>query len=111
MGSGHAHLARVWRAYETSAGRYAAHFEASVLPELAAVEEFLGAQLLQRSGDQAIEILVLTRWASRDAIAAFAGEDPDQAVVEAEAIAVLEDYDREVVHYEVVHAENVQQAT
>jgi heme-degrading monooxygenase HmoA len=44
----------------------------------------------------------VTRWRSLDAVRAFAGADPDAAVVEPEAAAVLTRYDARVKHYEVV---------
>ena len=48
------------------------------------------------------EFLVITFWESMDAIRRFAGEDPERAVVEPEARAVLEEYDELVSHYEVM---------
>jgi heme-degrading monooxygenase HmoA len=49
-----------------------------------------------------VEFLVLTRWASMDAIRAFAGDDVGKAVVEPEAVQALLSFDRTVQHYEVV---------
>jgi heme-degrading monooxygenase HmoA len=81
---------------------YPAHFEKSVLPELKTIPGFLGATLMQEKRADRIEFVVLTRWQSMQAIAAFAGSDPSQAVVEPAAVAALVDYDRTVRHYEVV---------
>lgn len=81
---------------------YPAHFEKSVLPELKTIAGFLGATLMQEKRGDRIEFVVLTRWHSMAAIAAFAGEDASQAVVEPAAVAALVDYDRQVRHYEVV---------
>lgn len=47
------------------------------------------------------EFLVMTLWESMGAIRRFAGENPERAVVEPEARAVLEEYDDFVRHYEV----------
>lgn len=41
-------------------------------------------------------------WESMDAIRRFAGDEPERAVVEPEARAVLKTYDDFVSHYEVV---------
>lgn len=81
---------------------YPAHFEKSVLPELKSIAGFLGATLMQERRGDRIEFVVLTHWQSMDAIAAFAGKDPSQAVVEPAAVAALVDYDKQVRHYEVV---------
>ena len=46
-----------------------------------------------------MEFLVVTRWDSMEAVRGFAGTEPSRAVVEPEAMAALDDYDREVRHY------------
>jgi heme-degrading monooxygenase HmoA len=51
-----------------------------------------------------IEFLVLTLWESMEAIRAFAGDQPELAVVEPEARAALVRFDSTVVHYEVLAA-------
>jgi hypothetical protein len=48
-----------------------------------------------------MELLVISRWASIEAIKAFAGSHPERAVVEPGARAVLTEYDDFVTHYEV----------
>jgi heme-degrading monooxygenase HmoA len=58
--------------------------------------------LLQREQGTEVEFLVLTRWESLAAIAAFAGNDVARAVVEPEAMAALTAFDRRAQHYEVV---------
>lgn len=97
-------IVRAWRgkASVAKAGAYPEHFRKNVLPELKSVPGFVGASLLKQTTDTGIEYLVLTRWASMDAIRGFAGSDVAKAVVEPEAIAALVDYDRTVRHYEVV---------
>jgi hypothetical protein len=44
----------------------------------------------------------MTEWASMNAVRAFAGDKPDQAVVEPAARAVLTTFDDHVEHFEVV---------
>ena len=97
-------IERVWSARTTPDGfsAYAAYFRRVVLPELAAVPGYRGARLLQRqTAEGATEIVVVTDWASLDAIRGFAGDDIERAVVHDEAAALFSDYDRTVRHFEV----------
>jgi heme-degrading monooxygenase HmoA len=97
---------RVWSARATRGGAaaYREYFERVVMPELAAVDGYRGVCLLQRElpDGNAIEIIVVTRWASLAAIRGFAGDDIGRAIVHDEAAALLTDYDRTVRHFEVV---------
>jgi|SRR5262249_44717375 len=97
-------IVRAWRGYTlpTNASAYSNHFQRRVLPDLESIEGFLGVALLRRDEAERVEFLVLTRWASMDAIRAFAGDDVGKAVVEPAAVAALSDFDRTVRHYEVV---------
>ena len=97
-------IVRAWRGYalQTNASAYSDHFQRRVLPELEGIKGFLGVVLLRRDEADRVEFLVLTRWASMDAIRAFAGDDIGRAVVEPDAVAALSDFDRTVRHYEVV---------
>ena len=61
---------------------------------------YKGAEVLVGSGPD-VEVTVITRWASLDAIRAFAGETITAAVVHPAAAALLIDFDRQVVHCEV----------
>ena len=94
-------IARLWRGVAGSAAgadAYQRHVTGSVFPELKKIRGHKGAQVLRRRQ----EFLVITFWESMDAIRRFAGADPEQAVVEPEARAVLTEYDQRVSHYEVV---------
>src|SRR5258708_3936221 len=95
-------ILREWRAPATPLPAYPTHFRTKVLPELARVPGFLGAQLSKRQLGDAIEFLVLTRWRTIGAIQDFAGSDIAKAIVEPGAIAALIDFDRRVLHYEVI---------
>ena len=97
-------ILREWRgcASPSSAEAYPAHFRAKVLPELARVPGFVGAQLSRRLLDDRIEFLVLTRWRTIAAIEGFAGPEITRAVIEPEAAAALIDFDERVQHYEVI---------
>jgi heme-degrading monooxygenase HmoA len=80
---------------------YRDHLAAVVLPELRKLPGFLGLDLCEAARGDMVELLVVSRWESMDAIRAFAGDDPDQAIVEPGARAVLAEYDEFVTHYEV----------
>jgi len=97
-------IVRSWRgrAAVEKQDAYPAHFAHNVLPALGGIEAFLGATLLREVQGDMIEFLVLTRWASLEAIRAFAGADLGRAVVEPEAVAALVSFDATVRHYEVV---------
>ena len=97
-------ITRVWRGWASStadADRYQRHYRDDVLPELSAIPGFRGARLLRHTGaDGLTEFVSLTNFDDMDAIRAFAGADPDVAVVAEEARAALLRYDDHVTHYE-----------
>ena len=95
----------MWRARSTAenAHKYAQHATKKVFPALRAIEGHRGAYLLRRVVDGAIELVVLTLWESMEAVRRFAGAEPEKAVVEPEARAVLSNFDESVTHFEVVH--------
>ena len=99
-------LVRAWRGYAavTEAQAYPRHLLHSVRPQLERVTGFRGFYLLRRRAGDEIEFLVLTLWDSMDAVRAFAGEQPEVAVVEPEARAALVHFDETVSHYEVLAA-------
>jgi heme-degrading monooxygenase HmoA len=97
-------IARRWtgRARGTDqAAAYVTHFEIAVRPELESTEGFLGATVEQVQHGDEVEIVVVTRWESMDAISAFAGEQTDLAVVAPEARAALSEVDERVRHIEL----------
>ena len=95
---------REWRgrAAKSNPEAYPKHFRSKVIPELRSVPGFLGAHLCQRTLDETIEFLVLTRWQSMDAIRAFGGDEIGKAIVEPGAVAALVDFDDRVRHYETI---------
>jgi mannose-6-phosphate isomerase-like protein (cupin superfamily) len=98
-------IARRWRGWAddpAKADAYVAHFEGNVRPRLEGTDGFVDATLERVKDDGGrTEIVVVTRWASIEAIRAFAGHDIDVAVVEAEARSVLVDFDTRVRHIEL----------
>jgi heme-degrading monooxygenase HmoA len=97
-------IVRTWRgrALASNPLQYVRHFRGNVLPQLRKLEGFLGATLLREDRADDVEFFVLTKWASMEAVRAFAGDNVSRAIVEAEAAAALIDFDATVRHYEVV---------
>jgi heme-degrading monooxygenase HmoA len=97
-------ISRHWRgiAHKTRAEDYIIHLRQETIPALATISGFKKASVLSRNTDGGIEFLVITEWESLDAIKAFAGEEPAKAVVPEKVQAMMIDYDREVIHYEIV---------
>src|ERR1700716_306433 len=94
----------MWRASATVSGaqEYAAYLQSAVVPELAVIPGYRGVMLFQNAHFDRIEVTVLTRWDSIEAIRAFAGESIATAVVHDRAARMLIDFDRTVTHHEVV---------
>ena len=97
-------IERFWSGRTTRGGavKYADHFRRVVVPELSAIAGYRGARLLERESNGAIEVVVVTRWHSLDAIRGFAGDKLDRAVVHDEAAALFTDFDSKVRHFGVV---------
>ncbi len=96
-------ISRHWKgiALPGQAESYASHLRHETFPGLAAIPGFVRATVLCREAEGGTEFLVVTLWESLEAIRAFAGADPEEAVVPAAVRAMMLDYDRRVVHYEV----------
>ena len=102
-------VVRAWRGYAARAEpeAYPRHSLQSVRPKLEQLTGFRGLYLLRRLSLEEIEFLVLTLWDSMAAVRAFAGDQPELAVVEPEARATLIRFDETVSHYEVLAAPEV----
>ena len=97
-------IVRVWRAMAApgNAPAYREHLERAVLPQLRTLPGFIGITLMQCERDDRIELVVSSRWESMVAVRAFAGSNPERAVVEPAARSVLIGFDHAVSHYEVL---------
>ena len=97
-------IARHWRglARADRAGDYETHLRRETFPSLARLRGFVDASILKRPAGRGVEFLIVTRWQTLDAIRQFAGQDLEAAVVPAAVEAMMIEYDRRVVHYEVV---------
>jgi heme-degrading monooxygenase HmoA len=97
-------IARSWSARATRDGLapYLGYVRAVLAPALARLDGYLGASILERAVGDLVEITVVTRWTSLDAVRGFAGDDLERAVVEPEARALLVAFDDRVEHRSVV---------
>ena len=98
-------IARLWRgvAVAGNAEAYQRHATGAVFPALRDIRGHRGAYLLKGVLSGRTEFLAVTLWDSIEAIRAFAGDDPETAVVEPEARAVLAEFDDFARHYEVAY--------
>ena len=97
-------IARVFHASAAAdrAPAYAAFFREQLVPALAAIPGHRGALVMDRpDGSGEVAILVITLWDSMEAIGRFAGDQPERAVVEPEARALLSSFADEVVHWTI----------
>jgi heme-degrading monooxygenase HmoA len=97
-------ICRYWRGLvrPESPEAYIEHLQARTFPQLARIPGFRGASLMKRQLAAGVEFIVQTRWESLEAIVAFAGADPEAAVVPEEARRLMVEYDERARHYEVV---------
>jgi hypothetical protein len=98
-------VTRVWRgrtATAEAADAYERLLRDEILPGIHRVEGFRGATVLRRDVEDGVELVVLTRWESLDAVRAFAGPELDVPVIEPEAQALLSHADERALHYETV---------
>jgi heme-degrading monooxygenase HmoA len=98
-------IERVWRgiAKTEQAAQYLQHLEQETFPKIRRLKGYINARVLRRDLDDRVEFLVITTWASMEAITDFAGKDVETAVVPPDAKAALIEYDNHVTHYEVVN--------
>lgn len=96
-------ISRHWKgiARQGQADTYASHLRRETFPGLAAIPGFVRASILRREARGGTEFLIVTLWESLEAIRAFAGADSEEAVVPDAVGAMMLDYDRRAVHYEV----------
>jgi len=97
-------IARLWRglARPSQAGAYEEHLRRYTFPALKEIPGFVDASILRRPVEGGIEFLIVTQWASIQAIEGFAGSDAEVAVVPAEVQAMMIEYDQRVKHFEVM---------
>lgn len=99
-------IARTWtgRTDTERAALYEQHLLKGVFPELDEIDGHEGAWILRGERGGLIHYTVITLWDSMESITKFAGDKPENAVVPPEAQALLQDYDDQVSHLQVVHS-------
>jgi len=97
-------ISRHWRgvAKLEEADNYIHHLRSDTFPKLARIDGFIKASILRRPIGEGTEFLIVTTWQSLEAIRKFAGESVNTAVVPLSVQAMMVEYDREVLHYEIV---------
>ena len=96
-------ISRHWKgvARPGQAETYVQHLKHDTFPTLAKIRGFIQASILRRDLETGTEFQIVTVWDSLTAIKAFAGEQPDVAVVPASVQAIMSRYDERVVHYDI----------
>ena len=96
-------IARTWRGWASTATAddYQHHYETEVAEHLQQVPGFCGARLLRRHDGDEVMFTSITFFTGMGDVRAFAGEDPEQAVVEETARRALTRWDERVTHHEV----------
>lgn len=97
-------ISRHWRGIvkPEEADHYIHHLYSDTFPKLAGIEGFIKASILRKPLGEGTEFLIVTTWQSIEAIRKFAGESASTAVVPPSVQAMMVEYDKEVVHYEIV---------
>jgi heme-degrading monooxygenase HmoA len=87
--------------YKATADDYQHHHETEVAEHLQQIPGFCGARLLRRQDGDEVMFTSITFFTSMDDVRAFAGQNPEQAVVEDTARRALTRWDERVTHQEV----------
>lgn len=97
-------ILRLWRGWTTpeKADRYEELIRAAIFPGILArnIARLEGLELFRRSFEGEVEFMTLMRFASWDAVKAFAGPNWEVSVVPPAARAVLDRFDEKAAHYE-----------
>jgi len=95
-------ITRLWRGWTATenADAYESFLLGELFPSMRDIDGFQGADVLRRVGDDEVAFVTLTRFASLDAIRAFAGDDPEVPVLEPQALALLSRYDERAQHFD-----------
>jgi heme-degrading monooxygenase HmoA len=96
-------IVRMWhgRTAIDDADAYLAFLEDRAIPDYRRIPGIAGVWLLRRLDGDVSHFITMTHWTSREAIAAFAGEDIERAKYYPEDDAFLLEFEPNVVHYEI----------
>lgn len=97
-------ISRQWHGLARSerAQDYLRHLRTETFPALRTIPGFVDASILSRTLGTGVEFQIVTRWESIDAIAKFAGADPEMSVVPPKVAEMMIEYDPRAKHFEVV---------
>jgi heme-degrading monooxygenase HmoA len=73
-----------------------------LFPSMQRIDGFRGAEVLRRPDGDEVAFVTLTRFSSRDAILAFAGDDYERPVLEPRALELLSRHDGRALHFDTV---------
>jgi hypothetical protein len=98
---------RIWRGWTSkqNAGAYQQLLQSEIAPGITSrhIAGLSGPRVLRRdSGPDEVEFVTIMGFRDWDAVAAFAGPDPQAAVVPPAARRLLKRFDQQSAHYEVV---------
>jgi antibiotic biosynthesis monooxygenase (ABM) superfamily enzyme len=95
-------ITRLWRGWTSieNADAYERFLLDELFPSMRDIDGFEGADVLRRAERGEVAFVTLTRFASLEAIRAFAGDDPEVPVLEPPALALLSRYDERAQHFE-----------
>ena len=96
-------IVRMWhgRTRARDADAYFAFLEARAIPDYRRIPGNAGVWLLRRIEGDVAHFITMTHWTSREAIAAFAGDDIEVAKYYPEDKDFLLEFEPNVVHYEL----------
>jgi heme-degrading monooxygenase HmoA len=96
-------IVRMWhgRVPAEKADAYLAFLEARAIPDYRRIPGNLSVALLRRDEGAVTHFITMTHWSSREAIAAFDGEDIEVAKYYPEDDDFLLEFEPHVVHYDV----------
>jgi heme-degrading monooxygenase HmoA len=96
-------IARTWHGWArpATADDYQRHYETEVNEHLREVPGFCGARLLRRTDGTGVVFTSIVYFTDMASVRAFAGDDPDRAVVEPAARRALTHWDERVDHHDV----------
>lgn len=97
-------ISRQWcgLARSNRAEDYIQHLRTETFLALRKIPGFVDASILSRTLGAGVQFQVVTRWESLDAIAKFAGADPEVAVVPPKVTDMMIEYDLRASHFKVV---------
>jgi quinol monooxygenase YgiN len=103
-------VVRIWRGRTRPEDRerYVEYLKQTGVRECRATPGNLDVRVFTRITAGAAEFVFVSTWASRDAIAAFAGEDTDRAVYYPEDSRYLLEREPTVTHYDLVVSERAE---